>query len=101
MENEALKILFAREAFFNNIELKERDLYLRQLALGNFVGPVTGYPHIDKPWLKYYTEEALTSTLPNMSMYDSLCENNKGNFHNVAINYLDKKYTYEELFIIQ
>lgn len=98
MENEALKILFAREAFFNNIELKERDLYLRQLALGNFVGPVTGYPHIDKPWLKYYTEEALTSTLPNMSMYDSLCENNKGNFHNVAINYLDKKYTYEELF---
>ena len=25
---------------------------------------LTGYPSIDKPWLKYYSDEAITAPLP-------------------------------------
>ncbi len=31
---------------------------------------MTGYPSIDKPWLKYYTDEARNAPLPEGSMYD-------------------------------
>lgn len=30
---------------------------------------LTGYPSIDKPWLKYYSEEAINTPLPEGSMY--------------------------------
>ena len=41
----------------------ERDLYLRKLALGEVEGEITGYPSIDKPWLKYYSEEHIKAWL--------------------------------------
>ena len=31
---------------------------------------LTGYPSIDKPWLKYYTEEAINAPFPKMSKID-------------------------------
>ena len=30
---------------------------------------LTGYPSIDKPWLKYYSEEAINAPLPECSLY--------------------------------
>lgn len=30
---------------------------------------MTGYPSIDKPWLKYYSEEAINAPLPESSLY--------------------------------
>ena len=30
---------------------------------------LTGYPSIDKPWLKYYSEEAINAPLPESSLY--------------------------------
>ena len=30
----------------------------------------TGYPSIDKPWLKYYSEEALHGEIPKCTMYE-------------------------------
>ena len=35
-------------------EKKLRNLYLRKISSGELYGPMTGYPSIDKPWLKYY-----------------------------------------------
>lgn len=29
---------------------------------------VTGYPSVDKPWLKYYTEEAINAQLPECTI---------------------------------
>ena len=49
-------------------EQKLRDLYLRDLALGKVQGPPTGYASIDKPWLKYYSEESLTKDLPKQTL---------------------------------
>jgi hypothetical protein len=33
---------------------------------------LTGYPSIDKPWLKYYSEEAINTPLPECTMYEYL-----------------------------
>ena len=38
---------------------------------------LTGYPSVDKPWLKYYTKEAINAPLPECTMYKLLWENNK------------------------
>lgn len=75
-----------------------RDLYLRDLALGNIQGPPVGYASIDKPWLKYYDEEAIKKELPKGSVYDIIYENNKDYLDNNAILYFNKYITYRELF---
>ncbi len=59
---------------------------------------MTGYPSIDKPWLKYYSEEAIDAALPECTVYDYLWENNKDHLEDVAINYFDRKITYGEVF---
>ena len=58
----------------------------------------TGYPSIDKPWLKYYSEEAINAPLPECTIYEYLWENNKDHLDDVALNYFDRKITYGELF---
>lgn len=59
---------------------------------------LTGYPSIDKPWLKYYSEEAINAKLPECSLYEYLWENNKDYLNNTALNYYDRKITYGQLF---
>ncbi len=59
---------------------------------------ITGLPSIDKPWLKYYSEEAINTALPECSIYEYLVQNNKDFPSDVAIIYLDRKITYKELF---
>lgn len=59
---------------------------------------LTGYPSIDKPWLKYYTEEAINAKMPECTISEYLWENNKDHPNNVALNYFDRKITYGEVF---
>ena len=59
---------------------------------------LTGYPSVDKPWLKYYSEEAINTPLPECSIYEYLWQNNKDHKSEIAINYLGKKITYAQLF---
>ena len=59
---------------------------------------LTGYPSIDKPWLKYYSEEAINAPLPECTIYEYLWKNNKDHLDDVALNYFDRKITYGELF---
>lgn len=79
-------------------EQKLRDLYLRDMALGKVQGPPTGYASIDKPWLKYYSEEQIMSNISDMTIYEYLKLCNKDNLHNVALRFFNQKITYEELF---
>ena len=37
----------------------------------------TGYPSIDKPWLKYYSKEAVNDRLPECTMYELLWKSNR------------------------
>lgn len=59
---------------------------------------MTGYPSIDKPWLKYYSEEAVNAPLPECTLYELLWENNKDYLDNIAINYFHRRFTYKQLF---
>ena len=61
-------------------------------------GELTGYASIDKPWLKYYSKEAINAPLPECSIYEYLVQNNRDYPSDIAILYLGKKITYKELF---
>ena len=57
----------------------------------------TGYPSIDKPWLKFYSEEAINAPLPECTLYENLLENNKDYPKDIAIRYFSRKISYKEL----
>lgn len=59
---------------------------------------LTGYPSVDKPWLKYYSEEAINAPIPKCTVYEYLWNANKDHTEDVAITYFDRNITYSELF---
>lgn len=59
---------------------------------------MTGYPSIDKPWLKYYTKEQVETPIPACSLYEYLYEKNKGYPDDTALEYFGKKIKYRRLF---
>ncbi|MDO4608920.1 MAG: class I adenylate-forming enzyme family protein [Clostridia bacterium] len=61
---------------------------------------LTGYPSIDKPWLKYYTEEQINSVIPEKLVYDYMRDRNKNNLNLTAITFMGQEYTYAQLFEI-
>lgn len=58
----------------------------------------TGYPFLDKPWLKYYSEEALYGEIPKCTMYEYIYDHNKSYLDGIALRYFNKKITYKKLF---
>ena len=59
---------------------------------------LTGYPSIDKPWLKYYSEEAISAPMPECTTYEYLWRQNKDYLNRIAINYFDNRIAFRELF---
>lgn len=82
----------------SEIEQGQRDLYLRQLLTGETQGPLTGHPSIDKPWLKYYTEEQIKTDMPSMSAYSYLYQQNNKYLGRTALSYYGRKISFDELF---
>ena len=48
---------------------------------------LTLYPSIEKPWIKYYSDEAINAPLPQCTIYQYIWENNKDYLRDTAINY--------------
>lgn len=59
---------------------------------------ITGYPGIDKPWLKYYSEDAVSADIPNQTLYEMVFENHSNHLSDIALNYFGKRITYGSLF---
>ena len=59
---------------------------------------MTGYPSIDRPWLKYYSEEDINTPLPECTMYELIYSKNQKNLRKTAINYYGTNITYGLLF---
>lgn len=57
-----------------------------------------GYPSIDKPWLKYYTEDQINTPLPHMTAYEYLKTQNADRLDYTAIDSEVGCFTYGELF---
>lgn len=59
---------------------------------------LTGYPSIDKPWLKYYSEEAINAPLPQCTVYEYMYQQNKDNLNQTALEYFGIKISFNKLF---
>lgn len=59
---------------------------------------LTGYPSIDKPWLKYYSEEAINAELPECTVYQNIWQHNSEHLGDIALKYFGCKTTYGKLF---
>lgn len=70
-----------------------RDLYLRKLSLGEIHGPNTGYATIDKPWLKYYSENHIKDEIPHMTVYEYFKKLNANRLDSVIIDSMEGIYT--------
>lgn len=55
---------------------------------------LTGYPSVDKPWLKYYSKAVITGELPRCGAYELLFEKNKDHLGDTALNYYGRKISY-------
>ena len=58
----------------------------------------SGLPSVDKPWQRFYSKKVLQSTVPELTIYEYIWENNKDHQNDTALNYFDRKITYGELF---
>lgn len=58
----------------------------------------TGYPHIDKPWMKFYEEKIIPDEIPETSVVDVLRKRNKYRKTMPAYEYFGTLATYDELF---
>lgn len=58
----------------------------------------TGYPSIDRPWLKYYSDAAINAKIPDCSIYEYLLKCNQDHFDDTAILYFDRVISFRELF---
>ncbi|MBO4679294.1 MAG: acyl--CoA ligase, partial [Lachnospiraceae bacterium] len=58
---------------------------------------LSGYPSADKPWLKYYTDEALHADTFKGSMYSYFVKCSANRLHDIAVNYFGAKMSYGEL----
>ena len=59
---------------------------------------MTGYPSIDKPWLKYYTDEAINAKIPECTIYQNIYNHNKDYPNDAALLFFGKKISYKKLF---
>lgn len=57
----------------------------------------TGYPSIDKPWLKYYDNIQAEQDVDHYSIFDYMKRNNVNGLDNYAINFMGNRVTYRNL----
>ena len=56
-----------------------------------------GKASVTKPWLKYFSDEAVNAELPRETIYEHILKNNDAHRSNTAINYFGGKISYGEL----
>lgn len=84
-----------------NLKINEdafKKIQKRKKILEEGKGHFTGYPSVDMPWLKYYSEEEILCPIPNLSAYDYIRILNINNLNKTAINCRGRKISYKELF---
>lgn len=59
---------------------------------------LTGYPHIDKPWMKYYKKNLVETEDPKVNLTEYLKDKTKKDSSNTANTYYGKKTSYQEFW---
>ena len=60
---------------------------------------LTGYPSIDKPWLKYYSNDMIQKELPRMNIYEYVRQCNVDNLDKIALDYEFVSISYKDMFV--
>lgn len=79
-------------------EWADRNKYLKDINNGCVEGPMTGFPSLDKPWLKYFSDQSFQGKYESMTLYDYLLYKNKDNLDKIALNYFGTKITFRKMF---
>lgn len=58
----------------------------------------TGYPHIDRPWMKYYDGMYIPEGEPDLTMVELLKKRNEYRLSKIAYEYYGKQVTYREMW---
>ena len=58
----------------------------------------TGYPSIDKPWLKYYDEKALHAQPAACTVYQNIYRHNKEHLNDTALEYFGVKISFATVY---
>lgn len=59
---------------------------------------LTGYPSIDKPWLKHYTDQWSKDLIPQKTVYRNIYDNNINYKSDIAIIFNGFKTSYAKMF---
>ncbi|MBE5827229.1 MAG: acyl--CoA ligase [Butyrivibrio sp.] len=59
----------------------------------------TGYPSVDRPWLKYYKKDIYELPDTDTSMFRFLYECNKNRLDDIALNYFGKQISFRSMFV--
>ena len=60
---------------------------------------LTGYASIDKPWMKYYSEDTIITEVPECTIYQNIYNHNRSYVNDTALIYFGKKISYGQLFV--
>lgn len=58
---------------------------------------LTGIPSIDRPWLKFYSKDAINAPLPDCTIYEYMARANQDEPNRVALDYMGRNITYGTL----
>lgn len=59
---------------------------------------LTGYPSIDKPWLKYYNQYSINMKIPSMTAFSFLRHCNQEHLDFYAIRYMRERISFHDFF---
>ena len=59
---------------------------------------MTGYPSVDRPWEKYYSDDVKEFDFPKTTMYRCIYDNNKQHLNRIAMEYYGRSFSYQDLF---
>lgn len=79
-------------------ELIEYEDYLIKVSKGEIDESLTGYPSIDKPWLKYFIKEELYKEREKRTVYQEVYDNNKEYLKDLSLEFFGTKIKYDQLF---
>lgn len=60
--------------------------------------PLTGYPAIDKPWMKYYSNETIKGDIPKTTIFSYMHDHSAPYSNTTAITYYGATTSYHELY---
>ena len=81
----------------NNIQILDKGEVKIMLATDRQTDRQTGYPSIDRPWLRFYSSSSFDEQRASKTVYQYVLDNNKKHMNTVAMKYKGKQISYESL----